>query len=306
MTRCGALVLAAALASGCGFRTPSPPEDGGPAPVGIESRRIAFIEEWSKPAEDSAPEDTEVSLRAGALVEAALAAGAQAGHAQRVREINARLGDRSTGGLPASRRIRQSDLDQVFDFRRVAIALPSGRGWIMPPVILRSEGSWTGSADGREAASAARWYAIARPGRIVPDVPDWRDWLWLEPGEMPPPPPDDLRPRQDDEIERVAEALATGWEAGIQQADAAFGTGLARLERDYAGMLEYHVLVDQRIITELVLSDEDIGVLASADGTELRIGTRKLTIVSPAVFGGAWEDWVPVPVSPEDAEHAGS
>ena len=309
MTRSAILFVATVLVAGCMGRAPSPPENaaaGVDGPAGIEARRAAFIAEWSSPADDGAGDDTESSLRSGALVDAALAAGAQAGHAERVREINARLGERMPGGLPASRRIRESDLDQVFDFGRVAIALPSGRGWILPPVILRSEGAWTGSADGQAAASAARWYAIARPGRIVPDVPNWRDWLWLEPGEMPPVPPEGLRPRDSDERERAAEALARGWEAGIAQADEAFRTGLARLERDFAGMLEYHVLVDQKIITELVLSDNDLGILASADGTELRIGTRKLTIVSPAAFGGAWEEWRAVPVTGEDAERAGS
>lgn len=297
----GALVpalLAAAALSGCATTKPVDAPRAGP--IGIEDRRAQLAAQWTTVAADEhAPDDGESALRHSAIAEAALAAGAQAGHAARVDEINASLGERRAGRATGIRSVREADLDRIFDFRRVAIALPSGRGWILPPVILRSEGAWTGSADGSEAASADRWYAIARPGRIVPDVPDWREWLWLDAGEMPAEPPAGLRPTTESERAVALDALERGWQAGIAQADTAFEVGLARLERDYGGMLEYRVLVHERVIDELVLSDESLGVLASDDGNELRIGTRKLRIVSPATFGGAWHEWAPAIVPSE-------
>lgn len=234
----------------------------------------------------------EDELRSKAVWEASLAAGAQAGYARTIWELRRRVLDRSANA---------EQLDVIWDFRRVALPAPGGTGWILPPVILHSEGTWTGTADGQAAAAADRWYAISSPGRIVAEVPDWRAWLDI-PFQAPKPIPPGLRPASDAETSISRTALEEGWHAGRLQAETAFEEALARLERDWTGMLEYHRLVAEGKMHEIVLDLAAPGTVVENDGSELRIGARTVRIVSAAAFQGNAEDWRNYVISAPDKE----
>ena len=214
-------------------------------------------------------------FRAGGLRAAAMAWGAGHGRARRSWEI---------AGTYLK---RESELDRAWDFRRAALPAPMRAGWLLPPVIKRAGAAWTGGADRAEAAE--QYYRILRPARLSPRLPMWRDYL-PSPSVPPDPPDPSLLPLEGEE-EQWREWAAEGWHAGLRLAETEHEEGLARLERDYRGMLEYRRLLSLGMLSDMVVEAESWP--ASAEAGELRIGGRRVIIVRDAGFVDDPERWTP-------------
>ena len=161
-------------------------------------------------------------IRRQALREAGLTYGTQMGYARRSWEIEGVLERRS------------GQLSEVYDFVRIVSQAPAGTGYVVPPVVSRSLRAFEG--DGRRASVADEYLTIVRPGRLSPTPPTWRDYLLISAPE-PEAPPRSLLPSEDDEIAFFRQSFEEGWSAGVVQADAELEERLARLRRDYEGML---------------------------------------------------------------------
>lgn len=215
-------------------------------------------------------------IRSQGLREAALSYGSQSGYARRMWEIGKRLEQRS------------SELSQVFDFNRVVGIAPQRAGVVVPPVVSRSFDAWRSDADGREASVADEYLSIVRPGRLAPIAPTWRDYLIFTPNK-PGMPPRSLTPSDATEKKAFDAWVAQGWTAGEELADAEFEERIARLQRDYKGMLQYRRLVVVGLMDRLVLADADFGT--TIDGDQMRIGSRNVRIVSDAQFRHQPQRW---------------
>lgn len=213
-------------------------------------------------------------IRGEALKEAAQSYGSQAGYARRSRDISERL------------QIRSMDLSQVFDFSRVATMDPIHAGVVIPPVVSRSFDAYM--TDGREASAADEYLTIVRPGRLAPIAPTWRDYLIFA-QNTPEEPARSLMPANADEKRLFEGWLREGWEAGVQLADAEFEERIARLKRDYMGMLQYRRLVAIGLMDRLVLADANFGTTVS--GNEMRIGSRTVRIITDAQFRNQPSRW---------------
>lgn len=281
--RGAAAAAAAALCAGCApmslFAPPSPLPETSLTLIGgqgaVTEAPPATFDELDLPAP---PEQPPMSLlRAQAVREAAMAWGAQNGRARRSWEI------------AETYTARSAELDAVWDFRRAALPAPMQAGWLLPPVVQRAGAVWSGGGQSAEAAVA--YYEIMRPGRVAGRLPGWRDYL-PPPGETPDPPARSLLPEPGEE-RQWREWAAEGWLAGVEMAEQELDEGLARLERDYTGMIEFRRLLAQGMLSDMVVEAAHWPALTAEEGTQLRIGGRRVTIKQDAEFIGDSGRWRP-------------
>jgi defect-in-organelle-trafficking protein DotC len=85
-----------------------------------------------------------------------------------------------------------------------------------------------------------------------------------------------LFPKNEEEEKAWKTALADGWEKGIVQADNIYNDNLARLQRDYKGMILYRKLLAMKMVTPPYVAKTDLGV--TGDKNNLNIGDKVLRI----------------------------
>ncbi|MCY4326951.1 MAG: type IV secretory system conjugative DNA transfer family protein [Rhodobacteraceae bacterium] len=239
----------------------------GPAPLQFADLRIPTAPPEPKPAD----------FRIKRMRDAALSWGAQHGQARRSWE------------LASGYATRAHELNTVWDFSRVAIPAPMSTGWVLPPIVLRAGAAWTG--DDREAEAASEYYEILRPARIAPRLPSWQDYLPLP--SAPPTDPSITTLPQPGEEQQWREWAAKGWDAGIRLAEVEHAESLARLERDFTGMMEYRRLIALGMVSDMVVEADHWPAAVGEDGTVLRIGGRRLSITRDAEFVDSPDNWRP-------------
>jgi defect-in-organelle-trafficking protein DotC len=216
-------------------------------------------------------------IRQDAVREAALSYGIRGGLTWRTYHIRKEL------------ETRASYLDKVFDFRNLLIPGPSGL-LIEPPVVSESVNSLLINFTGQEAAVADRIYNINKNARIVSTARSWRNYLERDWGELSPP-PDILRPQDEEERRKWIEWIREGWEEGLSQADEMFQDDLQELTRDYQGMVRYRVLLTQGMISPPYALQVDRGI--TGGGNKMRVGDRAVQITGePQLMVGS-ERWQP-------------
>lgn len=225
------------------------------------------------PASSRAPTQAQ-NLRARSQREAALSLGAQAGLAWRGAQIRTALEGQAL------------QLDQVYDFKRLL-----HDGHVLPPVITEARNGFR--VDGQDAARSQRVsWTLAAPARLVSLAPTWRDYLLRED-----PPvdlnqvPDLLRPANGEERAAWQAAVREGWQQGVAQMDAIHQVQVAKLTRDFTGMVRFELLVAQGIVSAPRYAQGRIGV--TQDGKTLYVDDRVLRITAPAAFQTQVEQWQP-------------
>jgi defect-in-organelle-trafficking protein DotC len=216
-------------------------------------------------------------IRRDAVIEAAISFGARGGLAARTFEIRQELD------------LRAPYLDKVYDFRQLLIPAPSGLQ-IEPPIINESLNAMIIEDGGQTAAVSDRMYNIVYNAKIVSTSRTWRTYLERQWGAVEPP-PDILRPENDEERALWKENVAKGWEAGRLQADDIFQDDLNALQADFQGMINYRMLLAQGMISPPYALQVDRGVTGGGD--EMRIGDRAVRITgTPELITGS-EEWQP-------------
>lgn len=218
-----------------------------------------------------------IDIRRDAIKEAAVSLGARGGLAWKSYAIRQEL------------KKRARYLDKIFDFRQLLIAAPSGL-LIEPPIINESLNNMLIEADGQQAAVSDRMYNIINNARIVSAPRTWQVYLERDWGEVVPP-PDILRPQDEDERALWRELVARGWQEGVRQADEIFQDDLNLLVSDFEGMIRYRTLLTQGMVSQPYALQVDRGI--TGDGTEMRIGDRAIQITGvPELMTGSSE-WQP-------------
>lgn len=211
-----------------------------------------------------------------ALRGAAIGYAAQAGYYRRCYEIMKAL-EQNSGRLST-----------VFNFNQVAYGTSSEAGFLLPPIVSRAEATIAVNDRKTEIVAADEYYRIEVPGRLVPILPTWRDYLVLA-LEAPNDPEPSFLPKGKDEQIVYKHYLAKGWQAGVDQAEAAFQSSMNLLRRDYLGMIEYRRAVQANVIEELVV---EFGEKRSAgELNELFVGERRVKIVDAARFQRNARQW---------------
>lgn len=204
-------------------------------------------------------------IRSDALSNAALSYGMRAGLAARTFVI-AHLVQGQTAAL-----------DALFDFR--AFSLPGPGGTLLdPPIASEAIDAITIAEGGQSTAVANRVLGLIRNAELVAVPKNWREYLILS-WELPDPPHDTLLPRTDQERELWRSTTERGWRLGQQQADDTFREDLARLERDFRGIILFRTLVARDMAQMPWVDVVDRGVTGNA--SSVRIGDREIRIMQP-------------------------
>lgn len=212
--------------------------------------------------------------RANLIQEAAAAFGAQAGMAARTRELN---------GAAQS---RGHDYDRAFRFADLMI-----EPGFLAPVVTEGRDAYV-QPNSREVRVADRIYRIEIPERLVSTPPRWQDYLLSAP--TTPLSPDRLaRPRTAAERAWWDRWARIGWERGVAQADQSFQSRLARLRRDFEGMVRFKSLYQQGAITMPVLATTNLGVTGGGD--EMAINDRVYRITQGAQLDPNSQRWKNAP-----------
>jgi len=204
------------------------------------------------------PTDTEMNqIRIKALEDTAMSLGAQGGLAWASSAINERL-----------LRDKRS-LENLYNFN--GMMLSHG---VLPPVLEAGDFSLN-LADTTTIRVADKTYKIVEQARFATVPPNWRDYLWMS-YSKPELPRKFLLPRTAEERKIWVQSIHTGWDKGVLQAYNIFHQSLARLRRDYNGMIIYRKLLQQKMISAPFVSRTELGV--TGDGTDMRVNDQVLRI----------------------------
>lgn len=209
-------------------------------------------------------------VRAQAIQAAAAAFGAQAGMADRARDINADL------------RRDSARYDRVFNF--AAVMLEPG---FLPPVISEGRDAYNQPSD-FEVRAADRIYKIEFPARLVNVPPRWQDYLFV-PESAPMPPERTAVPKTSAERALWDEWATQGWNQGVAMANETFLSNLGRLKRDFEGMIRFKTLYAQGLVTKPVLARSQLGVTGGGD--EMAVGDRIYEVTDRAQLNPDTSRW---------------
>ena len=216
-------------------------------------------------------------IRNEAIKDAAISYGARAGLAWRTYYIRREM-DR-----------RARSLDRIYDFRQLLIPAPSGL-LIEPPVISENVNSMIIETDGQQAAVSDRIYNIMNNAKIVSAARTWRTYLERNWGAVDPP-PDILRPRDEDERDLWVRMVRKGWKEGVKQADEIFEQDLNQLVSDFEGMIRYRMLLAQGMVSAPYALQVDRGVTGGGD--QMRVGDRAVQITGKPSLMTGYNSWQP-------------
>ncbi len=246
----------------------------------VDTTNLSQLESVRVQPQPPAGDKTELSqLRMKALQDSAMSIGAQGGLSWAAEKINVKL---------------QKDrkyLDSIFNFN--AMMLSHG---VLPPVLEESQ--YTLNLDDPNTIRVAdRTYKIVQQARFATTAPNWREYIWLS-YSKPSLPDKTLLPRTPEEQKVWKKGVNTGWGKGIEQAYSIFQQNLARLKRDFRGMILYRKLLQEKKISQPFVARTELGV--TGDGTDMRINDQVLRIVEHPQLQTNTKHWNAIVVKRND------
>jgi defect-in-organelle-trafficking protein DotC len=161
-------------------------------------------------------------------------------------------------------------LDTIYNFN--AMVLSHG---VIPPILEEGDNSLN-LDDPNTIRVADRTYKIIAQARFATTPPNWREYLRLS-YSKPELPDKTLLPKTADEQKIWKDGIRAGWQKGIEQSYSIFQQSLARLKRDYNGMVLYRKLLQEKMISPPFVARTELGV--TGNGSDMRINDQVLRIV---------------------------
>ncbi|MDK2123866.1 type IV secretory system conjugative DNA transfer family protein [Parachitinimonas caeni] len=222
-------------------------------------------------------------MRLQAVRDVALGVGMRGGMAHRSKVIDQVLADRAR------------DLDRIYDFSGLLV-----HGRIIPPVLSEARDIYT-QEGGDTLRLAGNLFKVEAQARFSSRPPHWRQYLAL-PSTEGVVPNDLFLPRDGEEREAWKRAVAEGWRIGIEQANLILASQLDRLNRDFIGMVRYHIYVKKNLITMPVMAQQNMPLNLSGDA--LAVDETLLRIVTLPAFNTDQTSWkaLPSPTAPAQTQ----
>ena len=126
--------------------------------------------------------------------------------------------------------------------------------------------------------------------------PTWRDYLSMN-YPTPPIPDNFLLPHTYQEREVWNFYVAEGWQNGINLANNIFSANMARINRDYKGMILYRKLYEENMVSAPFVAKTDLGI--TGDATHMSIGDKILRITALPALNLRGNTWHPA-LAPSD------
>lgn len=211
-------------------------------------------------------------IRMEAVRDTAMSLGARTALAWRGEQINRML--QSQG----------EHLSAVFNFQGLML-----NDSIMPPVLLESRNAL--SVDSPQNIRVSdRTFQIIKQAHFASVAPTWREYLLMD-DTRPEPPDVSLLPATDEEKQAWQQGIIKGWEEGLKQATQIYDENLARLKRDYQGMVRYRMLLAQNMVSPPQVAQRDLGI--TGGGEALAVNDRILTIKALPSLKADAQTWKP-------------
>lgn len=271
MRRYATLLLLASLLAACANH----PQNVDPTNLG----QLENIQVDENPTASSSNSQELSQLRIKALEDTAMSLGAQGGLAWSSGKINERLEK------------DKWSLETIYNFN--GMMLSHG---VLPPVLAEGDNGLNLS-DPNTIRIADKTYKIISQARFATTPPHWRDYLWMS-YSKPELPSKFLLPHSSEERKVWKKSIQLGWEKGIQQAYSIFRQNLARLKRDYQGMILYRKLLQQKMISAPYVSKTELGV--TGNGADMRINDQVLRITELPKLQTDTSNWKAIVVKQND------
>ena len=172
-------------------------------------------------------------------------------------------------------------MDTAFNF--APLMLTQGEALIMPPQIARAGASMR-IEDDATATAAKTTYELLEPARYVAVVPNWREFLMADEFPSPEEPNPALLPKNTEERAIWRAAVREAWAQGLAEADQLYADNVSRMARSYRGVMRYHLLTAQHLLSRVNTASSDLGTRRSDNGNKLNIGQKVYRITAPSAF----------------------
>lgn len=178
--------------------------------------------------------------------------------------------------------------DRAVNFTPLLIDL-HGRN-IVPPVIISMGDSRRVGAGGKVFRIAEQTYRVVEPPRFTIEPPNWRTYLNLE-ITRPGIPPSSVLPDTAEETDLWRTYLVTGYVKGIETTRKRVEAKYRRLERDYTGMVLYHLMRSFNMISEPKVSVAHTPVVTTSNGSSMAIDDTILVLSVDPTMNAIRENW---------------
>ena len=179
-----------------------------------------------------------------------------------------------------------SSLDQTFNFAPLVIMFDDSL--VLPPILTKANSSIR-LEDYNMASSSTKTFELLQDARFISVVPSWRIYLMADNFPNPEQPHPALLPRTEAERDVWREGVLNGWNRGIVESNYLYSDNVARLTRDYKGVLLFHMLAAEKILTEPNLAKANFGVHVS--NNKMFIDQKVFRITKPSEFNKDSKKW---------------
>lgn len=172
-------------------------------------------------------------------------------------------------------------MDTAFNF--APLMLTQGEALIMPPLLTRAGASMR-IEDAATATAAKTTYELLEPARYIAVIPNWREFLMADEFPSPEEPNPALLPKNAEERAIWRAAVREAWAQGLAEADQLYADNVSRMARSYRGVMLYHLLTAQHLMSRVNTASSDLGTRRSDNGNKLNIGQKVYRITAPSAF----------------------
>jgi len=163
----------------------------------------------------------------------------------------------------------KEELDRAFAFQPLMLDHD-----VVPPVVVQT-GRTVEQVGANYVVVADQSFKILKPGRFVTTPISWQEYLIRDIPRSTLPDKSQL-PQNSIEEEIWARYVAQGWEAGKEQAFIMFQNNLSCLVEHYNGMVNFHRLFQQGLMTAPIIQQIENGITTSQD--QMNINQKILAI----------------------------
>lgn len=193
---------------------------------------------------------------------------------------------------------RATQINQFIDrnkgyFSRIAnfqpLLLANGR--VVPPIITESKNNVNNESP-FTLRSVDRSYQIQEQARVINTPLTWMNYLTIEPPK-PFVPNESLIPLNDKEKEYWDAGVARGWIFGLTQANSIYKENIRKMERDYIGMVRFHLMLNRGLISSPISSAVNLGV--TGNDKDMNVNEVIFNIDQLPQFNKDAETWKALP-----------
>ena len=183
--------------------------------------------------------------------------------------------------LLAATEAHSTIMDAAFNFS--PLLMTQGQALIMPPMLTRAGASMRiEKADSATAAEST--YELLEPARYIATAPTWREFLMADDFPKPEKPHPAVLPKNSEERAIWRSAVREAWAQGVAEADQLYADNVSRMVRQYRGIMLYHLLTAQHLLSRVTTASSDMGMHTSRNGNKLNIGQKVYRITAPSAF----------------------